>query len=188
MANTDGRRALPTELGVAALVVAASIPLRPLLRAGNLVAAAVAAAGFSTAVAWGLRRLRAPALLSVLGSLAAFLWFSTYAFFRGSLFGPFPSLHSFVLIWHALGDAIRHSQSDVAPVPATPAFMCLSTFAVWATAWLADDAAMKLRHPMLAVGVTVPMFFLPGPIVPSEHRAVDAGLYLAAALWVLFSD
>ena len=188
MADTDGRRALPTELGVAALVVAASIPLGRLFRTGNVVAAAVAAATLSTAVAWGLRRLRAPAVLSVLGSAAAFLWFSSVAFFRGSLFGPFPSPHSLALVWHGFGDAIRHSQSDAAPVPATPAFLCLSAFAVWATAWLADDAAMKLRHPMLAIGVTIPLFVLPGTIVPSDHRAVDAGVYLAAALWVLFND
>ena len=188
MADIDGRRALPTELGVAALVVAASIPLGRLFRTGNVVAAAFAAATVSTFVAWGLRRLRAPAVLAVLGSVAAFLWFSSFAFFRASLFGPFPSAHSFALIWHALGDAIHHSQTDVAPVPATPAFLCLSAFAVWATAWLADDAAMKLRHPMLAIGVTIPLFVLPGTIVPSDHRAVDAGVYLAAALWVLFND
>jgi len=188
MADTDGRRALPTELGVAALVVAASIPLGRLFRTGNVVATAVAAAAVSTAVAWGLRRLRAPAALAVLGSIVGFLWFSSIAFFHGALFGPFPSPHSIALIWHALGDAIRHSQSDVAPVPATPAFLCLSAFAVWATAWLADDAAMKLRHPMLAIGVAIPLFVLPGTIVPSDHRAVDAGVFLAAALWVLFND
>ncbi|TMK23135.1 MAG: DUF4129 domain-containing protein [Actinobacteria bacterium] len=188
MANDDRRRALPSELGVAALVVAASIPLGRLFRTGNVVATCVAAAAVSTTIAWALRRLHAPALLSVLGSLAAFLWFASLAFFRGAMFGPFPTPHALALIWHASGEAIRRSQTDVAPVAATPAFLCLTSFAVWATAWLADDAAIKLRHPMLAIGVTIPLYVLPGTILSGDHRTLDAGLYLAAALWVLFSD
>ena len=188
MASDDRRRAFPSELGVAALVVAAALPLGRLFRTGDIFTAAIAAAAISTTVAWGLRRLHAPALVSVIGSLAAFLWFASLAFFKGSTFGPFPTPHSIQLIWHATGDAIHRSQTDVAPVASTPAFLCLSSFAVWATAWLADDAAIKLRHPMLAIGVTIPLYVLPGTILEGSHRGLDAALYLAAALWVLFAD
>jgi hypothetical protein len=188
MAEPDRRNGLPPELGVAALVVAASLPLGRLFRTSEIGALAIAASGTSTAVAWGLRRVRAPALVSAAASFAAFLWFASLAFFRGEMFGPFPSPRSLSLIWEAAVDGIRRSQTDAAPVAATTAFLCLATFAIWATAWLADDAANKLRHPMLAIGVTVPLFVLPGTILEGERRWLDAGAYLAGAMWVLFAD
>src|SRR5206468_7373698 len=105
-----------------------------------------------------------------------------------TMFGPFPTPGSFAHIWDATVIAIRRSQTDAAPVAASVPFVCLCSFAVWATAWLADDAAIKLRHPMLAIGVTVPLYVLPGTIIEGVHRWADSGLYLAAALWVLFQD
>ncbi len=188
MADTDRRRAVPSELGVAALVIASAIPLGRLFRTGNIAAASFSAAAASTAVAWGLRRIRTPTLLAAVASMAAFLWFASVAFFREAMLGPFPTPDSLSLIWDAAVEAVRRSQTDVAPVAATDSFLCLASFAVWATAWLADDAAIKLRHPMLAIGVTVPLYVLPGTILEATHRWADAGVYLGAALWVLFQD
>lgn len=188
MAEPDRRRTVPSELGVAALVIASAIPLGRLFRTGNVASASFFAAAASTAVAWGLRRLRTPAILAALASLAAFLWFASIAFFREAMIGPFPTPASIDQIWDAVVDAVRRSQTDVAPVAGTDAFLCLTSFAVWATAWLADDAAIKLRHPMLAIGVTVPLYVLPGTIIEAPRRWADAGVYLAAALWVLFQD
>ena len=188
MAEPYRRAGLPPELGVAALVVAASLPLGRLFRTSEIGAVAVAASAASTAVAWGMRRLRAPALVSVLASFAAFLWFASLAFFREAMIGPLPSPRAISLIWDAAVDGIRRSQTDAAPVAAATPFLCLAAFAIWATAWLADDAANKLRHPMLAIGVTVPMFVLPGTILEGDRRWLDAGAYLAAAMWVLFTD
>lgn len=188
MAEPDRRSGLPPELGVAALVVAASFPLGRLFRTSEITAVAISASAASTAVAWGLRRLRAPALLSAVASFAAFLWYASLAFFRDGMFGPLPSPRSLSLVWDAAGEGLRRSQTDAAPVAATTAFMVLAAFAIWATAWLADDAANKLRHPMLAIGVTVPLFVLPGTILEGERRWLDAGAYLAGAMWVLFSD
>ena len=126
--------------------------------------------------------------MAALGSAAAFLWFASFAFFRDTMFGPLPSASSIALIWHTMVEGVRLSQTDAAPVPATVSFLCLSAFAVWATAWLADDAAVKLRHPMLAIAVTIPLFVLPGTIVEGSHRWVDVAPYLAAAMLVLFQD
>jgi transglutaminase-like putative cysteine protease len=188
MADPDRRTGLPSELGVAALVVAASLPLGRLFRTSEIGAVAIAASAGSTAVAWGMRRFRAPALISALVSFIAFLWFSSLAFFRDSMAGPFPTPESLSLIWNVAGEGIRRSQTDAAPVPAATSFLVLAAFAIWATAWLADDAANKLRHPMLAIGVTVPLFVLPGTILEGDRRWFDAGAYLAGAMWVLFSD
>jgi transglutaminase-like putative cysteine protease len=188
MANPDRRRALPSELGVAALVVAASIPLGRLFRTGSIFSTTLAAAAVSAAIAFGLRRLRAPTLVSAAASLAAFCWFASLAFFRHTMLGPFPTPDSMAHLWDAFVVAIRRSQTDAAPVAVSVPFKCLCSFAVWATAWLADDAAIKLRHPMLAIGVTVPLYVLPGTIVVGTNRWADAGVYLAAALWVLFQD
>lgn len=188
MAEPRRRTGLPPELGVAALVVAASFPLGRLFRTGEIGSVALASAAGSTAVAWGLRRMRAPTGLSVAGSFAAFLWFASVAFFRDAMLGPLPTPRSLTLIWEAMVEGVRRSQSDAAPVSASVSFLALSSFAIWATAWLADDAASKLRHPILAIGVTVPMFVLPGTILEGSRRWIDAGAYLAAALWVLFQD
>ena len=188
MAEPDRRRAVPSELGVAALVIASAIPLGRLFRTGNIAAASFSAAAASTAVAWGLRRFRTPTILAAIASAAAFLWFASIAFFREATIGPFPTPESLGMIWDAFVEAARRSQTDVAPVAATDSFLCLASFGVWATAWLADDAAIKLRHPMLAIGVTVPLYVLPGTIVEATHRWADAGVYLGAALWVLFQD
>jgi transglutaminase-like putative cysteine protease len=188
MANPDRRYAVPSEFGVAALVVAASLPLGRLFRTGNIFSASFAATAVSLAVAWGLRRLRVPTFVAAIASVAAFLWFASLVFFRDSMFGPFPTPDSLTHIMDATVVAIRRSQTDAAPVAASTPFLCLCAFAVWATAWLADDAAIKLRHPMLAIGVTVPLYVLPGTIVEGSNRWADAGVYLAAALWVLFQD
>ena len=188
MANTDRRYAVPSEFGVAALVVAASLPLGRLFRTGGLFPTTFAAAAVSTAVAWGLRRVRMPTILSAVLSLAAFVWFASIQFFRDAMIGPFPTPDSVGGLWDLMIEAVRRSQIDAAPVAASASFLCLCSFAVWATAWLADDAAIKLRHPMLAIGVSIPLYVLPGTIVEGTNRWADAGLYLAAALWVLFQD
>ena len=188
MADTDRRFAVPSELGVAALVVAASLPLGRLFRTGSIFPTTFAAAAVSTAVAWALRRLRAPTIVSAVAALAAFVWFASIQFSRDAMIGPFPTPDSVTNIWHLMTEAVRRSQVDAAPVTTSAAFLALCSFAVWATAWLADDAAIKLRHPMLAIGVTVPLYVLPGTIVEGTNRWADAGLYLAAALWVLFQD
>jgi transglutaminase-like putative cysteine protease len=188
MANTDRRFAVPSEFGVAALVVAASLPLGRLFRTGSVFTTTFAAAVVSAAVAWALRRLRMPTVVAAVLSVAAFLWFASAQFFRDAMIGPFPTPDSVAGVWNLVVEAVRRSQVDAAPVAASASFLCLCSFAVWATAWLADDAAIKLRHPMLAIGVTVPLYVLPGTIVEGSNRWADAGLYLAAALWVLFQD
>jgi transglutaminase-like putative cysteine protease len=129
-----------------------------------------------------------PTILAALLSLAAFVWFASIQFFSAEMIGPFPTPDSVSGLWHLMAEAVRRSQIDAAPVAASSSFLCLCSFAVWATAWLADDAAIKLRHPMLAIGVTVPLYVLPGTIVEGSNRWADAGVYLAAALWVLFQD
>lgn len=188
MAEPYRRSGLPPELAVAALVVTASFPLGRLFRTGEVGTVALAAAAAGAVVAWALRRARAPALLAASASFAAFVWFTSIVFFRDTMLGPLPSGRSLTLIWQSMAEGVRRSQSDTAPVPPDVPFLCLAALAVWATAWLADDAAIKLRHPMLAIGVSVPLFVLPGTIVESDRRWLEVALYLGASLWVIFQD
>lgn len=187
MEEPPRHRGAPSELAVAALVGAAALPLARIFRTGGVGPVAVGAVAGSLAAAWLLRRARLPVLLSGALSGLAFTWFATALFFRETMVGPFPSAESFRALSDAFSDGLRASRIDVAPVAATEPFRLLVASAVWSTAWLADDAAVRLRNPLLGIGLALPLFLVPGTLVESSRRMVDAGLFLVAAAWVLYT-
>jgi transglutaminase-like putative cysteine protease len=188
MAETARHRGTPTELAVAALVAAASLPLLRLFEHGGAGPYVVGAVACSGSVAWGLRKLRVPTILAGLLSGFAFTWFASAVFFRHTMWGPFPSLESFDALGRALSAGLRASRIDVAPVAPKVPFLALVASSVWGTAWLADDAAVRLRNPLLAIGLTLPLFLVPGTILPSTRTLAEVAVFLAAAAWVLFAS
>jgi transglutaminase-like putative cysteine protease len=187
MAEPGRRRAAP-ELGVAALVASAALPLSRLFREGGITPTILGAVSASALVAWALRRARIVVVGSAILSFVAFTWWAGFALFPSGLWGPFPTAATVRSLFHALSEGVRASKIEVSPVPSAPEFLTLVAFAVWALAWAADDAVQKLRHPLLAIGFTLPVFVFPGTLLESSRRWFDIALYLGAALWVLFTD
>lgn len=141
----------------------------------------------SLAVAWASRRLRLPAPVRASASVLALLWFLALVFFRETLWGPFPTLDSLRAIGSAADAGMRLAREEVAPVPTREALLVLLAVGVWATTWLVD-AALAARRPLLAVVAALPIFSVPGAVVLGEARWLDAGLFLAAAAWLLFAE
>lgn len=188
MAELGSRLRPAPELGVAALVAAASLPLSRLFREGGITPTILGACATSAFLAWTLRRARIIVVASAILSAAAFVWWAGFALFPDTLWGPFPTTSTFRAIGHALAEGIGASKIEISPVPSSPEFLLLAALAVWALAWAADDAVQKLRHPLLAVAFTLPVFVFPGTLLESDRRWFDVALYVAAALWVLFTD
>lgn len=188
MAGIDSRKRVPTELVVAALVAAASLPLARLFRSGGIVPTIVGSIGVSATAVWLLRRARVNPILSALIAAAGWFWFAGLIFHRDTLLVILPTPGMAAAIVGSIGDALRTATTEVAPVLAFKELLILVSMITWAATWLADDAVHKLRHPLLAIGFTLPMFVFPGTLIDSPTRWFDSGLYIAAALAVLFCD
>lgn len=193
MEQSSRRSGLAPEIGVLAVVAAASLPLARLFQEpapgqvgfGTVEIAAIVLSG---AVAWGLRRIRLPVLLSAVVSALGFFWFAAALFHTRSLFGPFPSPESVNLVLDSLQAGMRAVATEAAPVVPSASFLCLAALGIWATVWLADDAAIRLRHPLLAIGLALPIFAMPGTLIRAQRGWVDVALFCFSALLLLFLD
>jgi len=187
------RPGITPEIGVFALVAAASVPVDRLFRTADPGQMSLGGVQFATlvvaaVVAWGLRRLRVPGVLAALASGAAFVWFAVAVFEPGTLAGIFPTPHGIAMLSHTIGDGLRASATDAAPVPPVGGFLSLFAIGMWATMWLVDDAAVRLRHPLLAIGLALPMFSMPGTLIRGPRLSIDVVFFAGAALLVLFLD
>lgn len=180
---------LAPELPVAALIASAALPLvgriyRP-GRAGSVMLVTVAAV---CGLRWLLRRVRAPGAVQALASGLAFFWLASAIFYRDAMAGPFPSPDSVSQVLRDLERAADVARIEPSPVPATvPLLLLLSAF-VWATGWGVHNAAVGLRRPLLAIGLSLPLYFSPGVAAPDLHRLRDVWPFLGAALWLLYGD
>ncbi|MCA1831763.1 MAG: DUF3488 and DUF4129 domain-containing transglutaminase family protein [Actinomycetota bacterium] len=193
MDRTHRRSGIPPEIGVFALVAAASLPLARLFRPPSGSQLGYGQVQMYTLivgalVAWGLRRMRVPTLFSAVLSGLAFLWFAAALFVPQALTGPFPTPHAVRVLIATMQTGLRLSNTEVAPVGPVPAFLMLASIGIWASYWLADDAAVRLRHPLLAIGLTLPMFAMPGTLIRGGHSWVEVAIFAAAALVVMFQD
>jgi transglutaminase-like putative cysteine protease len=188
MARLAGRFGVPRELPVAALVAAAALPLSRLFRPGGFTGVVLSAVALSLGVSWLARRLRLPAVVSLLLSAAVLLWYLAARFYSDTLFGIFPTPSSVRAIIAGVQAGAKETIDEAVPVVATAPLLMFVAAGTWVTAWLADAAAVWVGNPLLAIAATVPMFATPGTLVPSERRWVDTGLYVLAAAWILFAE
>lgn len=188
MAEDVRRRGVPLELAVAALVVAAVIPLSRLLRGGGLADAALSALVLSLALAWGWRRLRLPPTLSVGLSILAMIWFAAGVFATETLWGPFPTLGSLHRLADVIADGNRDVINEIAPVVLTDGIRLFVTAGVWVTATMVDLAVIRARSPLLGITFAIPMFVLPGTLLESNQRVLEMLLFLGAGALLLFLD
>ena len=188
MAKLARRFGLPRELSVAALVVAAALPLSRLFRPGGFTSVVLSVVALSIGLSWLSRRLRFPAVIGLLVSIIGLLWFISARFYPSSLWGIFPGPASMRAIADGVHEGIRQTIDEAVPVTATPQLLVFVTAGVWLTAWLADAAAVWVGNPLLAIAATIPLFATPSTLLPSQRRWLDTGLYLAGAAWVLFAE
>jgi hypothetical protein len=188
MAKLARRFSVPRELPVAALVVAAALPLSRLFRPGGFTGVVLLTVLLSVGLSWVARRLRLPAVVGLLVSIVGLIWFVSVRFYPSSLWGIFPGPGSLHSIAEGVRTGIKQTIDQAVPVPASAELLMFVTAGVWLSAWLADAAAVWVGNPLLAIAATVPLFATPSTLLPSERRWIDTGLYLAAAAWVLFAE
>jgi len=188
MARLAGRFDVPAELPVAALVVAAALPLSRLFRPGGFTGVVLTTVICSIAISWVARRFRFPAVLGLLLSVAGLFWYLSARFYPHSLWGIFPTPASMRAIVTAVHVGMRQTVDEAVPVVASPQLLMFVAAGTWLSTWLADAAALWLGNPLLAIAATIPLFATPSTLLPSQRRWIDTGLYVAAAAWVLFSE
>lgn len=187
------RPGLPPEIGVLAVVAAASLPLGRIFRPGaqgelDFGTLQLVTLILSAFVAWGLRRLRVPVLVAAALSALGFVWLGSALFHAGAMFGPFPTPRSVDALFDSMRAGLKLVNTEVAPVAPTAGFLSLAGVGIWATMWLTDDAANRLRHPLLGIGLTLPVFAMPGTLLDGAHAWFEVALFCAAALLLLFQD
>jgi transglutaminase-like putative cysteine protease len=188
MARLTRRFDVPPELPVAALVAAAALPLSRLFRPGGFTGVVLTTVALSIAISWAARRLRLPAVLGLLLSVAGLLWYLALRFYPHSLWGIFPTPSSVSSIVSGVHEGMRRTVDEAVPVVASRELLMFVAAGTWVSAWLADAAAVWVGNPLLAIAATIPLFATPSTLLPSQRRWVDTGLYVAAAAWVLFAE
>ncbi len=141
------------------LVLTAAVPLHRAFtttdwRPGVLVAALVA-----TALAAGLRRLRAPGALALAVSLAALLAFLTRVFAVEA--GPWPTPSAIAELWHLGARGIEDIRLQPAPTPPLDSIRLLVTGGVWVVAHVTHEALVRLRRPGVALVSSGLLWFSP---------------------------
>jgi len=179
---------VPRELPVAALVVAAALPLSRLFRPGGFSGVVLTAVVLSIGISWLTRRFRIPAVVGLLLSVFGLFWFLTGRFHAHTLWGIFPTPASVSVLVRSVREGVSQTINYAVPVPTTPALLTFVAAGVWMSAWLADAAALWVGNPLLAIAATVPLFATPSTLLPSQRRWLDTSLYIAAAAWVLFGE
>jgi transglutaminase-like putative cysteine protease len=188
MARLTRRFELPRELQVAALIVAAALPLSRLFRSGGFLGVLFEATILSIGISYAARRFRLPPVVGLLVSIAGLFWFLCVRFHANTLWGPFPSAASARDVVRAVRMGVTQTIELAVPVPATSQLLAFVAAGVWMSAWLADAALLWVGNPLLSIAASIPLFATPSTLLPSQRRWLDTGLYLAAGAWVLFGE
>jgi len=178
MARFTRRFSVPRELSVAALVVAAALPLSRLFRPGGFSGVVLAAALLSIGISWLARRFRIPAVVGLLLSVLGLFWFLTGRFHAHTLWGIFPTPASATVLVHSVREGVSQTINYAVPVPTTPALLTFVAAGVWMSAWLADAAALWVGNPLLAIAGSTPASTSrprPGFCSARSARARNAG-------------
>lgn len=188
MANTAERRGIPPEFAVAALVAAASLPLGRLFKPYGLGEAVAMTIVASMVVSWGVRRLNLSPALGLITSFAGMMFFIAVRYFPSTLWGPFPTGKTFASLWSAALAGRQQILVQVSPVNPSPELLMFVSGGVWLTVWLAHTAAVPLRHPLLAIGSTLPLFLLPGALTTGTRWWLEVPAFILAAAWILYRE
>lgn len=188
MADTPRRWAIAPELGVAALVAAASAPLARLFAPDGVYGDVFAAIASSLTIGWAARRLRIPIVVAWALSVLGMLWFIVFRFAPDTMWAIFPTLTSLHEIGLAVRAGAQQVMQEVAPVEPTGPLLMFVVAGVWMTCWLASTAVTALQNPVLAAASAVPLFILPGSLVSSTRLWFESAVFLAGAGWILFAD
>lgn len=186
MDRSQPRRVAPS-LTVLALIFGASVPMARLFRSGGLAMVVILAAGGCVGVAALTRRLNAGAIVSWLAQGLALFLFVSYRFAPHSLVGPLPTARTLGALGDRLEAGARIINSETAPILAHDEVLLYLALGIWVTAWLIDLSLTVVGNPLLAIASAVPLYAMPGTLVPSENRVIELIAFALPAAIVLLA-
>lgn len=180
-------RDLALALGAAALVLAASLSLDPVLVGGDWRSPTWLAILLALGLAAVAHGIRAGWVAAVVGSVVVWV-LVTYGFHLepdGLLPGR-EQLAEFVALWSAgIGDVMR----EPAPVTATPGLLLIIWTAVWGLTHAVHELVVRARRPGPAIALAGVLWALPLALRDSPGRTWPAAVpFLAAAVLALVLD
>lgn len=185
MGRPDPRRLAPG-LIVVALTLGAAVPLARLFRAGGVWGDVLLAAGGSAAIAALARRFRFGPLASWLAQVAGLFLLLCWRFAPGTLVGPMPTARTLGSLGRSFEVGARLINGEAAPIPPHDEVLLFIALGVWVTTWLIDTSLTVIGNPLLAVASALPLFAVPGTLIPSSRRGLELATFVvpaAIAVW-----
>lgn len=183
------RRSRPgATAALALLTVVTALGMGRLFRGTSYVGPVLVGAVTAHAAAWAGRRLRLPAPVAVVCSLAALVLAVVWTVLPQTTTWGLPSAQSFSVAGSELARAQTDFQLLQAPAPATPGFVLLSEMAVGLVALLADWAAFRVRATLEALIPSFALFVFTSALGASAGRAWSVAAYLAGVLLFLLAE
>ena len=171
-----------TELGLISLTGAVAIGFGRLFSDGSLVMPFVLATIAAHVSAWGLRRLGAGKILTVLGAVVTLVIFLAVVIEPSTTTFGLPLRETWRTVWDDLDRARSIFFELRAPVEPERGFALACIAAIWAAAFVSDWLAFRLRRAYEALIPTMVVLIFSAIEGPRSNRIAAMMLYLVAAL------
>jgi transglutaminase-like putative cysteine protease len=164
------------------LTTVTALGMGRLFRGASYVGPVVAAALTGHVLSWAGRRLRTPAIVSIVVALAMVFLVTVWVVVLGTTAAGLPT----VATLHSLGADLTRARIDFeslrAPVPATPGFLAVSMFAVGSIAVASDWIAFRLGTTLEATLPSFSLFLFTCALGTARGMTIGVIAYLAALL------
>ncbi|MET0296303.1 MAG: DUF3488 and transglutaminase-like domain-containing protein [Microbacterium sp.] len=170
-------------------LVAALLPVLPMVQAGPWVLGAVALAVLLLGAGYAARRRGLPAVAVTLVEAVLWIVFMTVVFLRESaLLWVVPTLDTIPLVPRVIQAAFDEITVGAAPLEATPAlgFLIVGSFGLLAI--IVDHVVLTARMPLLASIGIIAVSLIPAIAVPSGTDVMAFVLLAAAVLFLLRAE
>jgi transglutaminase-like putative cysteine protease len=138
----------------------------------------IAASGLAVAA----RRLGIGTGTTVVVSAAALFVYLVLIFQARNSFFLLPSPDAIVGLGRSIGDALRHSEVDFAPVPVRTGYVVLVVIGMWTATTIAEIATFRWRRPLLAALPCIALFCIQVTVGTGTGAAFLVVAFLLALL------
>lgn len=183
------RRDLAVTIGLFAALVAALLPVLPVVKPGAWMLGAVALAALILAAGALARRRRIPAVGVSLIEAAAWVLFMTGVFLpETALLWIIPTLDTFGAVPPLVDQAVIEIANGSAPLDASPALSVMIVGAMGLLALIVDHVVLTARLPLLASVGILAVSLIPSIAVPGDLDVMAFVLLAASILFLIRAE
>lgn len=161
-----------TRLTLAGLLLVTLFAFEQLFADGSYAGPALLGAMIASGAVIAARRLGAGAVVTLLASALALVWYCSVVFAIDKTLYGLPTPAAIATLAHALALAYEASQVDFAPVPVRPGYVIMVVAALWGVATFAEVGTFRWRRPLVASVGPIALFSFVAIVGEGDRKSV----------------